>query len=355
MPKTDIDYSNTIIYKITCKNKSITDVYVGHTTNFVQRKHAHKQSCKNIKSLNHNCKLYEVIRANGGWENWQMEIINFFNCADHYEARKREQEYFTSLNATLNSIEPFPKPKVIEKKIDVVKISKPVFFCNVCNIYCDSLTTFDNHNKTNKHKKNIDINDKSENISQKLTKKYACLYCLISCSKKTEWERHIKSKKHKTNEKKNDKQSFIMFSCKCGKNYKDRSGLCMHDKNCDFEENNDKNCHNIILNTSNKKYCSNTESDSNNLNLSENDNQNKILQCKKCNKKYNSRNGLWKHSKICNFEIDNILKPIENNISPDLSFFSNSVLEYVKNNIEKQKQNKEFQNKMMELITIMNK
>ena len=61
MPKTDIDYSNTIIYKITCTDSDITDVYVGHTTNFVQRKHAYKQSCKNIKSSNYKLKLYKVI------------------------------------------------------------------------------------------------------------------------------------------------------------------------------------------------------------------------------------------------------------------------------------------------------
>ena len=57
MPKTDIDYSNTIIYKITCTNPEIKDVYVGHTTNFVQRKHCHKQGCNNTKSSNYNCKL----------------------------------------------------------------------------------------------------------------------------------------------------------------------------------------------------------------------------------------------------------------------------------------------------------
>ena len=113
MPKTEIDYSNTIIYKITCKDPSIKDVYVGHTTNFVQRKHAHKQSCINEKSSTYKCKLYKVIRENGGWHNWMMEIVNFFNCADHYEARKKEQEYFKILNATLNSVEPLPLPKIV--------------------------------------------------------------------------------------------------------------------------------------------------------------------------------------------------------------------------------------------------
>ena len=43
MPKVDIDYSNTLFYKIYCIDPSINDMYIGHTTNFVQRKHAHKQ------------------------------------------------------------------------------------------------------------------------------------------------------------------------------------------------------------------------------------------------------------------------------------------------------------------------
>ena len=51
MPKTEIDYSNTIIYKIVCKDQNIKDIYVGHTTNFVQRKHAHKQNCNNNKCV----------------------------------------------------------------------------------------------------------------------------------------------------------------------------------------------------------------------------------------------------------------------------------------------------------------
>ena len=122
MPKKEIDYSNTIIYKITCKDPNITDVYVGHTTNFVQRKHAHKQGCINNKSHNYNCKVYETIRNNNGWDNWNMEIINFFNCKDHYEARQKEQEYFILLKATLNSIEPLPLAKPKNITINVVDL-----------------------------------------------------------------------------------------------------------------------------------------------------------------------------------------------------------------------------------------
>ena len=95
------DYSATIIYTIRCKNPSITDLYVGHTTDFVKRRSAHRQA-----SLTYGNKLYEMIRNNGGWENWKMEIIHHFSCKNANEAREKEQEYYVALGATLNSIEP---------------------------------------------------------------------------------------------------------------------------------------------------------------------------------------------------------------------------------------------------------
>jgi hypothetical protein len=108
MPKVEIDYSNTVIYKIVCKDPliaDVSDVYVGHTTNFVQRKYAHKQTCNNIKSPCYNLKLYKTIRDNGNWANWDMTIINNYNCKDHLEAKQKEQEHFVALNSTLNSVE----------------------------------------------------------------------------------------------------------------------------------------------------------------------------------------------------------------------------------------------------------
>lgn len=50
MPKNQMDYSQTIIYKICCKDVSVTDIYIGHTTNFIQRKHNHKKCCCNENS-----------------------------------------------------------------------------------------------------------------------------------------------------------------------------------------------------------------------------------------------------------------------------------------------------------------
>lgn len=214
MPKHEIDYSNTIIYKITCKDINIKDVYVGHTTNFVQRKHSHKQCCKKDSS-----KVYEVIRANGGWNNWHMEIISFYNCKDHHAARIKEQEYFISLNANLNSIEPLPKSKqtINNKK----KINQ--------SISTDNVSESKNENK---------IKKKSENENMK--RKYECIMCNIGCNKKTDWDRHILTRKHSFNQLNNIESVPKIFTCKkCDKIYKSRKGLWGHYKTCDVIKNND--------------------------------------------------------------------------------------------------------------------
>ena len=242
MPKIEIDYSNTIIYKITCKDSSVNDVYVGHTTNFVQRKHAHKQSCINDKSPNHNCKLYEVIRNNGGWNNWKMEIINFFNCKDHYEARKKEQEYFVSLNATLNSIEPMPKPKIKPIKVKEIK-EKQIFFCEICNIHCDNLKLLEFHNKTKKHNKlsniknNIQISENNETI-EKISSAFFCKNCDYKCYRKGDYNKHIMTTKHKNNDSQLQKNLTTLkkYICSCGKEYSYRQGLYIHKKTCGKEQ-----------------------------------------------------------------------------------------------------------------------
>ena len=242
MPKLEIDYSNTIIYKITCIEPTITDVYVGHTTNFVQRKYAHKQSCTNQNTANYKCKLYEVIRNNGGWKNWKMEIINFYNCHDHYEARKKEQEYFVSLNATLNSIEPLPKPKPKPKpeqkeSLNIV-LEKKVFYCDKCNISCDSLKLLEIHNVTKKHNKTAFANKDTFNTQNtpNTQSSFSCTKCGFNTNHKHDFSRHVASKKHiklDTVDTKNPKKNVIInFVCICGNSYKYSQGLSKHKQTC---------------------------------------------------------------------------------------------------------------------------
>ena len=206
MPKVDIDYSNTIFYKIYCKNPSVDDIYIGHTTNFVQRKYAHKRACLNNKSMNHHCKLYKVIRENDGWKNWNMEIIAFHTCDDHYSARKQEQHYFEEYKATLNSIEPFPKPKIKPEK------------------------------KPEKKPENILTEELFLEKVQKGSKIYECKLCNYTNIRQSQFDRHILTTKHQNRMIKINKvPKSPSFSCVCGKKYTARNSLWYHKNKCLYE------------------------------------------------------------------------------------------------------------------------
>ena len=106
MPKIQTDYSQTIIYKLCCKDPSIIDIYIGHTTNFIQRKNSHKTSCNNKNDKKYNQYVYQFIRNNGGWDNWSMLQIDLKECNDKREAELIEHNYIESLKATLNNNKP---------------------------------------------------------------------------------------------------------------------------------------------------------------------------------------------------------------------------------------------------------
>jgi hypothetical protein len=103
MPK---NYQNTSIYKIICNDANITDVYVGSTINFNKRKYSHKTSCMNENSKSHNYKIYQMIRQNGGWDNWTMLEIEKYPCNNSDEAHARERHHYDILNSTLNTLIP---------------------------------------------------------------------------------------------------------------------------------------------------------------------------------------------------------------------------------------------------------
>jgi predicted GIY-YIG superfamily endonuclease len=102
MPRKPMDYSNTHFYKIICRDLNIKDCYVGHTTNFSKRKNAHKNNC--VK--NNSVRLYSFIRENGGFNNFDMILIDIVKCDNRLEALKKEREYIEVLQASLNQLTP---------------------------------------------------------------------------------------------------------------------------------------------------------------------------------------------------------------------------------------------------------
>lgn len=102
MPRLPINYLRTLIYKFVCKDLTITYTYVGHTTNWTKRKNKHKYCCCNENSRDYNFKVYQCIRENGGWDNWDMILIEEYSCENILQATQRERYWFETLNATLN-------------------------------------------------------------------------------------------------------------------------------------------------------------------------------------------------------------------------------------------------------------
>ena len=86
-----------------CNDLNITDVYVGHTTNFIKRRQCHKNNCNNPNHNKNNLKVYQMIRENEGWDNWAMIEIEKYPCNDKNEACARERYYYELLNANMNS------------------------------------------------------------------------------------------------------------------------------------------------------------------------------------------------------------------------------------------------------------
>jgi hypothetical protein len=315
MSQIKIDYSSTLFYMIFCKDTTIDDLYIGHTTNFVQRKQSHKQSCSNTKNTNYKCKLYNVIRDNGGWDNWKMQIIAFHECDDLMSAKKYEQQYFEEYKATLNSIEPLPKPKPKIIK-EVIKKEKQILYCNVCNVHFGTTKLYEVHNKTKKHIKMV-LNPEMTNgkTTAKNTDKFYCDKCDFKCSKKGDYNRHLLSRKHNiSTDGNNDAIKKTPYVCEiCNKEYKDRTGLWRHKKKCSIIQ------EDLTSKSSNNFHCEKCD-----YKCSRKSDYNKHLSTSKhtkgvasnvcnCGKIYKHRQGLSRHKKKCSI-IQEEVTPKTNNI-----------------------------------------
>ena len=131
-------------YQIECNGKR----YVGHTTNFNQRKLKHEYNCGNDKDSHYDLPLYQYIRANGNWDSCQMLILEILNLETKRDAESREEYWRIEKDATLNGCRCYltPQQRNIDKyesnklwvninKDKVKKYSKDAFQRNKEKIY----------------------------------------------------------------------------------------------------------------------------------------------------------------------------------------------------------------------------
>ena len=96
-----------IIYKIKSLDPNIDYCYIGSTQIFTKRKCKHKSMCNIINSIT-DTKLYNTMRENGGWDNFQMTPIEEYKCDTPQEAHIREQYWIDNIEEKkLNSYDAF--------------------------------------------------------------------------------------------------------------------------------------------------------------------------------------------------------------------------------------------------------
>ena len=91
-------------YKIVNVNGDCDNLcYVGSTANWGRRIQCHKYNCCNENSKKYNIKVYQTIRANGGWCEFKMVEIGRAEQLTQRQAHAIEEDYRIALNADLNS------------------------------------------------------------------------------------------------------------------------------------------------------------------------------------------------------------------------------------------------------------
>lgn len=219
-------YQNSIIYKIK-HNEDFddTNIYVGSTSNFKNRKSAHKSACCNEKDKNYNFPIYQYIRSNGGWNAWVIIPIEKYSCNDKDELIIRERYYIDLLRSTLNIVKPGRtnkewcednKEKIAEKQKEYYEANKKKVLEH-CKQYRNDnkekiqeyqkIYRYDNtetskeyrkkYYEDNKEKITKSLkkyrNDNKEIINEKKKEKVICEHCGSETSK-TNLKRHQQSK-----------------------------------------------------------------------------------------------------------------------------------------------------------------
>ena len=176
------DYSKGQIYKLCCLDPNVKEIYVGSTINFKNRKSTHKS-----KSKKEDIKVYQYIRDNGGWNNWNMIWIKDYPCKTKRELEAEENRVMCELKSTLNSQKAIHNCKEWNK-INYEKNKKKI---NKRNIIRYHKTKQENKGKIKKY-----ASDTYEKRKEKLLEKKICecgsSISLINIKRHKETKKHLK-------------------------------------------------------------------------------------------------------------------------------------------------------------------
>ena len=103
------------IYKISIAGED----YIGSTKDLKQRLKGHKSTCNVEGNPHYNYKLYQHIRANGGWDCCEIAPVEEFDCETKQQACIREEYWRREYKSLLNTNKAFATE---EEKKEQMKI-----------------------------------------------------------------------------------------------------------------------------------------------------------------------------------------------------------------------------------------
>jgi ribosomal protein S27AE len=115
------------------KNDDDDFCYIGSTKNFINRKYQHKNNTNNVNCRAYTYKLYQHIRDNGGWEQFNMIPIEEGEYENTISCRIREEQLRKENNGNLNSlkahvIQKEAKREYYENNKDIINQKKKIYY-----------------------------------------------------------------------------------------------------------------------------------------------------------------------------------------------------------------------------------
>jgi hypothetical protein len=189
------NYQKGLVYKICCLDPNITSCYVGSTTDTQHRQRTHKSHCNNPNDEITNYKVYQVIRDNGGWDNWRVMTIEEYPCKSKYELEVRERYWAEVLKADLNNNIPTRKKNEYRE-------------ANLCYLKQKQKEYYDANVDTIKHQHKKYYDDNADTIKQKQKEYYNKQKATIRIKQKE----HYEANKHRLHEKIECPICFLMLN-----------------------------------------------------------------------------------------------------------------------------------------------
>jgi hypothetical protein len=161
----------------------------------VKRRYNHKYNCNNEKGSHYNNYVYEFIREHGGWDNWDIVLVEKYPCVDNMELQQRERYWYDELKSSLNTRRPHRSDE--ERKECLIKYRE------------ENKDKIKDYNNENRDKINENQKRYRDGNKEKYHKKFKC-----ECGGKYIHQnktRHNKTKKHRLYlEKQQHLNSFII-------------------------------------------------------------------------------------------------------------------------------------------------